>query len=291
MTAAVVLLVALVSEDPAVLRNAPRDNAPAQVTLWRGDWLEVRGESAGFLKVYDHRHERPGYLRPSQVRQSRLDESSAPELAAVVRFLRDASGYESLGIGYAALALRAAPAGADTSELLAAIGSMADRLARRASARRGGGKDATPAAPGAVAGRHRGECGRADGKDATLAAHVAVAESYGVKFEVVEPQDVGTRARICYDGQAWAAVLSSPAAAPSERARAALFLSVDPCRDPVQPPAQARLWNDRRLRALEAIDFAAAGALPAALGGPVRLPHGGALGWRAVDEGRAGPPQ
>src|SRR4051812_25660392 len=267
MTAAVVLLVALVSEDPAVLRNAPRDNAPAQVTLWRGDWLEVRGESAGFLKVYDHRHERPGYLRPSQVRQSRLDESSAPELAAVVRFLRDASGYESLGIGYAALALRAAPAGADTSELLAAIGSMADRLARRASAR------------------------RADGKDATLAAHVAGAEGYGGKVGVVEPQDVGTRARICYDGQAWAAVLSSPAAAPSERARAALFLSVDPCRDPVQPPAQARLWNDRRLRALEAIDFAAAGALPAALGGPVRLPHGGALGWRAVDEGRAGPPQ
>jgi len=150
MTPAVVLLIALVAEDPAVLRNAPRDNAPAQATLWRGDWLEVRGERAGFLEVYDHRHERPGYLRPSQVRTYRVDESSAPELASVVRFLREASGYESLGIGYAALALRAVPAGADTSELLASIGSMADRLARRASAR------------------------RADAKDATLAAHVAV---------------------------------------------------------------------------------------------------------------------
>src|SRR6185437_1926260 len=138
---AVVLLVALLAEDPAVLRNAPRDNAPAQATLWRGDWLEVRGETAGFLKVYDHRHERPGYLHPSQVRQYRVDESVAPELGAVVRFLRDAGGYESLGIGTAALALRASPAGADTSELLASIGSMADRLARRASARRADRQD------------------------------------------------------------------------------------------------------------------------------------------------------
>jgi hypothetical protein len=294
MTPAVVLLVALVAEDPAVLRNAPRDDAPAQATLWRGDWLEVRGESAGFLKVYDHRHERPGYLRPSQVREYRVEESTAPELASVVRFLREASGYESLGIGYAALALRSAPAGTDTSELLAAIGSMADRLARRASAR------------------------RADAKDAALAAHVAVAESYGVRFEVVEPEEVGGRwpsdagtlggfphlpatgsawrsqalpTRICYDGEAWAQVLAAPTAAPAERARAALFLSVDPCRDPVQSPAEARLWNDRRLRALETIDFATAGALPASLGGRVRLRRAEALAWRAFDEARQAHPE
>lgn len=264
MSAAVVLLVALVAEDPAVLRNAPRDNAPAQATLWRGDWLEVRGEAAGFLKVYDHRHERPGYVRPSVVREYRVDAETAPELAAVVRFLRDAPGYESLGIGYAALALRAAPAGADTSGLLAAIGSMADRLARRASAR------------------------RADAKDATLAAHVAVAESYGVKFEVVESEEPGGRGRICYDGEAWSEVLASPGAAPAERARAALFLSVDPCRDPLQPPAEARLWNDRRLRALESIDFATTNAIPASLGGRVRLRHAEALAWRAFDEARQG---
>jgi membrane protein implicated in regulation of membrane protease activity len=262
MTPAVVLLVALVAEDPAVLRNAPRDNAPAQATLWRGDWLEVRGEAAGFLKVYDHRHERPGYVRPSQVRAYKVDESAAPELASIVRFLREAGGYESLGIGYAALALRAAPAGADSSELLAAIGSMADRLARRVSAR------------------------RADGKDAALAAHIGVAESYGVKFQVVDPTEPGGRGRVCYDGEAWTAVLASPAAAPGERARAALALSVDPCRDPAQPPAEARLWNDRRLRALESIDFAAAGALPAALAGRVRLRHAEALAWRAFDEAR-----
>ena len=49
MSAAAILLVAIVAEDPAVLRNAPRDDAPAQAALWRGDWLEVRGETAGFL--------------------------------------------------------------------------------------------------------------------------------------------------------------------------------------------------------------------------------------------------
>ena len=49
VSAAAIVLVALVADDPAILRNAPRDDAPAQSTLWRGDWLEVRGEAAGFL--------------------------------------------------------------------------------------------------------------------------------------------------------------------------------------------------------------------------------------------------
>ena len=92
IAAAAIVLVALVADDPAVLRNAPRDDAPAQATLWRGDWLEVRGETAGFLRVYDHRHERPGYIRPTIVRVHRLEAASAPELAAIVRFLRDANG-------------------------------------------------------------------------------------------------------------------------------------------------------------------------------------------------------
>ena len=49
-----------------MLRNAPRDDAPAQATLWRGDWLEVRGETRrASCSVYDHRHERPGYVRPA----------------------------------------------------------------------------------------------------------------------------------------------------------------------------------------------------------------------------------
>ena len=76
-SAAAVLLVAIIAEDPVVLRNAPRDDAPAQATLWRGDWLEVRGETNGFLQVYDHRHERPGYVRPGAAGVHRLDEATA----------------------------------------------------------------------------------------------------------------------------------------------------------------------------------------------------------------------
>src|SRR6266478_6561531 len=174
---ALVLVVALVAEDPAVLRNAPRDDAPAQATLWRGDWLEVRGETAGFLKVYDHRHERPGYV-----------------LASVVRFLRDAGGSESLGIGYAALFLRAAPVGADTTEVFAAIGTMADRLARRASGR------------------------KTTSRDAALAGELEVAASYGVRFESVDGDLADGPARLCYDGEAWARVLATPGAAPVEKA-------------------------------------------------------------------------
>ncbi|HVY39274.1 MAG TPA: hypothetical protein VHM31_15125 [Polyangia bacterium] len=267
MTAAVVLLVALVAEDPAVLRNAPRDDAPAQATLARGDWLEVRGEAAGFLRVYDHRHERPGYLRPSQVRVYPLDAAATPELTAVVRFLRDANGYESLGIGYAALALRTAPAGADQSELLAAIGTMADRLARRASARRVDGRD---------------------GKDATLAAHLEVAVSYGVKFNVVDPETPNGRTRVCYDGEAWERVLAAPGAAPVERARAALALSVDRCADPSAAPTLARAFNDRRLQALTSIDFMAERSIAPALVGRVRLRRAEAFAWRAFDQARQG---
>jgi uncharacterized membrane protein len=273
VTAAAIILVALVADDPAVLRNAPRDDAPAQATLWRGDWLEVRGETAGFLRVYDHRHERPGYIRPTVVRVHRLEEASTPELTAVVRFLRDAGGSESLGIGYAALALRAAPAGTDTSEILAAIGTMADRLARRASAL------------------------RADGRNATLTAHIEVAESYGVKFKSVDVPATGTgtstapRARLCYDGEAWEGVLAVRTAAPIERARAALALAGRSCQDGptlALAPTEARAWNDRRLQALQSLEYPAETALPAALLGRVRLRRAEALAWRAFDEARRG---
>ncbi len=271
MTAAI-LLVAIVAEDPAVMRNAPRDDAAPQATLWRGDWLEVRGEKAGFLQVYDHRHERPGFIRPAIVRVHRLDEASAPELRAVVRFLRDAAGSESLGIGYAALYLRAAPAGADASEVMAAIGTMASRLARRASARRAEGRDlplpgVSPAA-------------------STVAAQIEVAESYGVHFRSVDPLLAGGRVRLCYDGDAWERVLSTAAAPPLERARAALFFAGSECLDPAAAAAERRAWNDRRIQALESIDPAAAPAIPPHLGARVRLRHAEALAWRAFDEAR-----
>jgi hypothetical protein len=255
-----VLIVALVAEDPAVLRNAPRDDAPAQATLWRGDWLEVRGETAGFLKVYDHRHERPGFVRPQIVRVHSLDEASAPELGNVVRFLRDAGGSESLGIGYAAMFLRAAPAGADTTEIFAAIGSMADRLARHASGR------------------------RTTTRDAALAGHLEVAASYGVRFQTIDGDlDEGAAARLCYDGEAWARVLATPGAPPVEKARAALFLASTRCRPALLPPAKERELNDGRVQALGDVDAA---ALAPWLGARVRLARAEALAWRSFDEAR-----
>ena len=289
MTAAV-LLVAIIAEDPTVMRNAPRDDAAPQATLWRGDWLEVRGEVAGFLKVYDHRHERPGYVRGSVARVHRLDEATAPELRAVLRFLRDTAGSESLGIGYAALYLRAAPAGADTSEVLAAIGTMAARLARRASARQAGGGDRS--LPGASA----------------TAAALEVAESYGVGFRSIESEPAvlaartPVRTRLCYDGEAWVQVLAAPAAAPIERARAALFLAGRGCGEVIltgapgaarngaaaalvvaATPADRRAWNDRRVQALAGVDPS---VLPPYLGGRVRLRRAEAHAWRAYDEVR-----
>jgi hypothetical protein len=96
----------------------------------------------------------------------------------VVRFCGIANGSESLGIGYAALTLRAAPPGPTPARCWRAIGTMADRLARRASAM------------------------RADARNATLTAHIEVVESYGVKFRSVDVAAVGQR-----DGRAAGAAL------------------------------------------------------------------------------------
>src|SRR5262249_51641880 len=155
-----------------------------------------------------------------------------------VRFLRDAPGLESLGIGHAALALRAAPAGADTSELLGAIGTMAERPARRASARQGGARATT------------------------LAAHLQGGESHRARFQVGDAGGgLHDRTRLCYDGEAWERVLAAPSAPPLERARAALFLAGASCRDSLEAPVVARTWNDARVSALQAAADIRAGAI------------------------------
>ncbi|MBV8633105.1 MAG: hypothetical protein JO002_01320, partial [Burkholderiaceae bacterium] len=58
-------MVAIVTQDSAALRAAPRDSAQQQAVLWQGDTLEVRGERMGYLQVYDHRRERGGYILAS----------------------------------------------------------------------------------------------------------------------------------------------------------------------------------------------------------------------------------
>ena len=69
---------AIVVQDHAALRAAPRSGATELTRLWQGDVLEIRGEHAGYLKVYDYHRERGGYLRGDAARPVEL---SAAEIA------------------------------------------------------------------------------------------------------------------------------------------------------------------------------------------------------------------
>ena len=112
---------AIVVQDHTPLRAAPSSSATELTALWQGDVLEVRGERAGYLKVYNYRRERGGYLRSEAVRPVGLTEADAPELLAVLRFLRESPGSEALGISYGAAYLKAVPARALTAEPFDAI--------------------------------------------------------------------------------------------------------------------------------------------------------------------------
>jgi len=124
---------AIVVQDRASLRTAPSGTAPELLALPQGELLELRGERAGYLKVYDYRRERGGFLRADAARAIGLEARDAPELLAVLRFLRDSPGSEALGISYGAAYLKAAPRGTPTAEPLDAIARMAERLADQAS--------------------------------------------------------------------------------------------------------------------------------------------------------------
>ena len=133
MSALAATMLGIVIQNQVPLRAAPRDSAAQQSLLWQGELLELRGEKGDYLYVYDHRLERGGYVRASQVRAAPLSPESAPDLLSVMRFLRDTPGSEALGISYAAAYLRAVPRADLTAEPLDALGVMADRLAQRAS--------------------------------------------------------------------------------------------------------------------------------------------------------------
>jgi len=224
---AATVTVALVVQDRTPLRAASHDASPRQTTLTAGDWLEVRGEGQGYLQVYDHRRERAGYVRPDAVRAYAVDEASAPKLGAIVEYLRDAPGQESLGIGYAALFLRAAPPVTVTAEVFDAIGTMAERLGRRAST-------------------------AAHDTDAAL-AQVEAAETYGVHFARFERDG---QTRICYDGEAFRRVLAMGATGPA-RVRAALGLTDPGCADSAAgTPGALAKW---RADVLSAVDASALG--------------------------------
>jgi hypothetical protein len=228
---ALALTVAVVAGDHVVLRSSPNRTAAQQAVLWKGDWLEVRGEQKGWLKVYDHRHERPGWVARPITRIVELDDKSALALRAVVEFLRDAPGSESLGIAYAGLYMKVAPAGGIDAPLLVSLGTMAARLAHRA---------------------------RAEAADSHAAEQLEVAQSWGLAFASIErSQGVAT----CYDGAAFRqALVLSPS--PIDRATAVIGLT-DPACDPQTLGATERQAHDEAALAL--LDSAD----PVKVGGPL----------------------
>ncbi len=167
MICALAATLAIVVQDHASLRAAPRATAAELTRLWQGDVLEVRGEHAEYLKVYDYRRERGGYLRGEAVRPVELTEAAAPELLAVLRFLRESPGSEALGISYGAAYLKAIPPRALTAEPFDAIARMAERLADQAS-------------------------GSAD-HFADFAPHLEVAEQFGIRMRSFEAQRPNAR--------------------------------------------------------------------------------------------------
>ncbi|MES2608994.1 MAG: hypothetical protein V4679_02085 [Pseudomonadota bacterium] len=225
---------AIVVQDQASLRAAPRDSAQQQSALWQGEVLEVRGERLDYLQVWDHKRERGGFIRTSDVRRVALDEAEGPNLLSVLRFVRDTPGAEALGIGITAAYLQAAPAGALTgaqgAQAFDALGTLADRLARRASA----------AVPGKASG-------------ATLSAHLDVANGYGVRFATYE---VEGRMQVCYDGEAFRRVLAMPVADGEQRARAALALTRPECVNPDLPAHERARVQEWQSQVLERVDVA-----------------------------------
>ena len=224
MILSLVATLAIVVQDRAALRAAPRSNATELTRLWQGDVLEVRGERAGYLKVYDYHRERGGYLRRDAARPFELSATAAPELLAVLRFLRETPGSEALGISYGAAFLKASPAQATTAEPFDAIAQMAERLADQAS-------------------------GSTD-HPADVSARLEVVEQFGVRMRSFERNG---RMRVCYDGELFRRVLALPGAQPEERAHAVLGLTRTECIDPDLGPVPRASLDTERSRLLEQV--------------------------------------
>jgi hypothetical protein len=215
---------AIVVQDHTPLRSAAQSGATELTTLSQGDVLEVRGEHAGYLQVYNYRRERGGFMRSDAVRALALTANDAPELLAVLRFLRESRGSEALGISYGAAYLQAVPPQALTAEPLEAIARMAERLADAAS---GNGT------PGVDVG-----------------AHLDVVAQFGIHMRSFERNG---RMQTCYDGELFHRVLALAKASAEERALAALSLTRPDCIDPALGPAPRAALDHERGAMLDGI--------------------------------------
>jgi hypothetical protein len=215
---------AIVVQDHTPLRSAAQSGATELTSLAQGDVLEVRGEQAGYLQVYNYRRERGGYLRSEAVRPLGLTANDAPELLAVLRFLRETRGSEALGISYGAAYLKAVPSQALTAEPLEAIARMAERLADAASTSGNAGAD--------------------------VGVHLDVVGQFGIQMRSFERNG---RMQICYDGELFRQVLTLPKASAEERALAALSLTRPDCIAPTLGPAPRAALDQERGAMLDGI--------------------------------------
>jgi hypothetical protein len=248
---------AIVTQDQTVLRAAPRESAQQQTVLTQGDTLEVRGEKQDYLQVYDHRRERAGYVRVTQVRRTLLTTSEAPELLAVARFVRDAPGTEATGIAMVAAYLKAAPAQSIDAEPFDILGTLADRLARRSG----------------------NASGTSKAQEALIAAQVEAVKHYGVTFRDIERDG---RVRLCYDGDAFRRVLAL-SKDDSMRAGAALAITRNDCVDPALLPSQRLALDQWRAEVLDRVDL---GKLPEHVKNRIRVRRAGVWSSLAFHEAR-----
>ena len=224
MIVALAAALTIVVQDRVPLRAAPRASAPELTRLWQGELLDVRGQSGGYLKVWDYRLERGGYLRSDAVHPVSLTAADAPDLLAVMRFLRDTRGSEALGISYAAAYLKAVPAATLDAEPLDAIARMAERLADQAS---GSGPRVLEAN-----------------------AHLDVVAQFGIRTQAFEQNG---RVRVCYEGEMYRRVLALPGATTEQRAHAALGLTRPDCVDPALTPLLRESVDNAHADLLEGI--------------------------------------
>lgn len=226
--------VAMVTQDAVTLRAAPRDTAAAQTLLWRGELLEVRAQRGDFVQVWNHQRERGGYVKHSQLLSVRSGDQAASELLALLGFVSEQPGSETLGLALAAAAIQALPAaalqGPDGAHVLDAIGRQADRLAERASQ-----------------GAQRPQ------EQAKLTAHLDVARSHGVTFQTVES---GERLRLCYEGDAHRRLLALPAASAEQQVRAALALTHPECQNRSARPSEREAADRTRAVLLDRVNAA-----------------------------------
>ena len=248
MILALAAALAIVVQDHASVRTAPRSSATELTTLWQGDVLEIRGESAGYLEVYNYRRERGGYLKSEAVRPVAFNEANAPELLAILRFLRDTPGSEALGISYGAAYLKAVPTPALTAEPFDAIARMAERLADDASG--------------------------SDTHLTDVAAHIDVIEQFGIHMRTFERNG---RMQVCYDGELFHRVLSMANATSEERAHAVLGLTRPDCIDSNIGPVQRASFDNERSELLDTIE---ASDLSAMTGSRLRARRAGV--WASI---------